>query len=417
MFNNSKKILAIALPAMVENLLQTLMGVIDGYLIAQLGLVAVSGVSVATNILAIYQAIFIALGTATSSIIARNKHNRENIRSCQVQVINLTMLVSLTLGLLAICGGQFLFSLLGIKGEVQMSAVKYFAIVGGGIVGLGLFTSFSAMIRAQGRPQLPMYVSIVINIINAIFSALSVFVWNFGIIGVALATVLSRLIGVAILLTSFPNRWRLESWTWQIDRDLLFLSLPAAGERLMMRAGDVVILSIIIQLGTTAVAGNAIGETLTQFNYLPGVSIATAVVILMGQLPKPEQRKLIKTGYALSLLLMLAISGLVLLLGPNLIALFTENSRAAHVSWIVLLASFLGTFVTSGTLLYTAVWQGLGDAKRPFYATTIGMWLVRIGIGYLVTIPLGMGYPGVWLATILDNFFRWTFLSYTYHKK
>ena len=61
---------------------------------------------------------------------------------------------------------------------------------------------------------------------------------------------------------------------WGLDRKLLNLALPAAGERLMMRAGDVVIIAIVVAFGTEAVAGNAIGETLTQFNYMPVFGVA-----------------------------------------------------------------------------------------------------------------------------------------------
>ena len=68
----TKKILNIALPAMAENLLQMLMGVVDSYLVAQVGIVAISGVSVANNIITIYQAIFIALGASSASVIARS---------------------------------------------------------------------------------------------------------------------------------------------------------------------------------------------------------------------------------------------------------------------------------------------------------------------------------------------------------
>ena len=68
----TKKILNIALPAMAENLLQMLMGVVDSYLVAQVGIIAYIGVSVANNIITIYQAIFIALGASSASVIARS---------------------------------------------------------------------------------------------------------------------------------------------------------------------------------------------------------------------------------------------------------------------------------------------------------------------------------------------------------
>lgn len=415
MFKYSKKILAIALPAMAENVLQTLIGVVDSYLIAQLGLVAVSGVAVATNVLAVYQALFIALGTAVSSLIARQQNSRER-RNHQQQALLLTLLVSLLLSIIAWFGGGILLAVLGIKGDILTTARHYLTIVGGGILGLGMMTTLGAIARAQGNVKLPMFVSFMVNALNALLSALSVFVWDFGITGVAMATVVSRVIGVLLLVKALPSVKLIKGWTCTLDKELISLSLPAAGERLMMRAGDIVVVSIVVQVGTAAVAGNAIGETLTQFNYLPGMSIATAVVILMGGLPKREQHQLIRTAYLLAVLMMLTISGGVLLQGGYLIRLFTDNSGAEAASSIVLLASWLGTFVTAGTLIYTAAWQGVGNAKLPFYATTIGMWVIRIGLGWAMALVLRKGLLGIWLATILDNFFRWLFLGYTYYK-
>ena len=98
-----------------------------------------------------------------------------------------------------------------------------------------------------------MYVSLLTNVLNALFSGLGIFVFRLGIVGVALGTVLARLVGVLIL-------WReldlsTTRWSWGLDGELLRLSLPAAGERLMMRAGDVVIIAIVVVFGTDAVAG------------------------------------------------------------------------------------------------------------------------------------------------------------------
>ena len=83
---------------------------------------------------------------------------------------------------------------------------------------------------------------------------------------------------------------------------------------------------------------------------------------------------------------------------------------------VVILYSFLGNPVTSGTLVYTAVWQGLGKAKMPFYATTIGMWIIRIFSGYFLGVSLGMGLAGVWIATVVDNVWRAIFLYVMYRR-
>ncbi len=123
-----------------------------------------------------------------------------------------------------------------------------------------------------------MYISLLSNVLNALFSAFAVFVLHAGVAGVAIGTVLSRLIGCSLLWSRLPIS--LKPWIWSFDKELLRLALPATGERLMMRVGDVVVVALITSLGTATVAGNAIGETLTQFNYMPALGIATATIIL-----------------------------------------------------------------------------------------------------------------------------------------
>lgn len=189
----------------------------------------------------------------------------------------------------------------------------------------------------------------------------------------------------------------------------------------MMRAGDVVIIAIIVKFGTDAVAGNAIGEVLTQFNYMSGFGVATATVMLVahavGQADFQTVRKLTKQTYWLSLGLMLAVALLIFALGQPLTHLYTKDSGAVTASLSVILFSLLGVPMTAGTVIYTAVWQGLGNAKLPFYATTVGMWLIRIVAGYFLGVTLGLGLPGVWTATLLDNGFRWVFLQIIYQRK
>ncbi|MGT2750619.1 MATE family efflux transporter [Streptococcus orisasini] len=420
--NQRKKIIELALPAMAENLLQMLMGVVDNYLVAQLGLAAVSGVSVANNIITIYQAIFIALGAAVSSLTAKSlgEKNDAKTRSYQAQSIFITLVLSLILGAISLVFGQQMLHFLGTAADVTQTGGLYLALVGGLIVTLGLQTTLGAILRALGKARLPMYVSLLTNILNALLSASAVFLFHWGIAGVALATVFSRFIGGAVLVGQLPLKATLTAMRLKLDKDLVNLALPAAGERLMMRAGDVVIVAIIVKFGTEVVAGNAIGETLTQFNYMPGMGVATATVILvahnLGQRKMSAVKEVVRESYITSTILMLAVGGIVFFGGRQLSYLFTGNEAALQASLVVLFYSFIGGPATSGTLVFTAAWQGLGKAKLPFYATTIGMWLIRIVSGYCLGVGLNLGLAGVWLATLADNVFRWIFLYYLYRR-
>ena len=243
-----RQILRIALPAIGENFLQMLMGMVDSYLVAQLGLVAVSGVSVAGNIITIYQAIFIALGAAVVSLLSKSMGQKDQkaIARQATESIKVTVLLSCILGALSLCFGKELIALLGVEVAVAEAGGIYLSLVGGSILFLGLMTTFGALVRVAHNPRTPMYVSLLTNILNALLSGILIFVFGLGIAGAALGTVLSRLLGTYLL-------WRrvqlpLAPFRWGLDRDLLSLALPAAGERLMMRAGILLSLPLWLSL-------------------------------------------------------------------------------------------------------------------------------------------------------------------------
>lgn len=414
-----KEILRIALPAMAENILQMLMGMVDSYLIASLGLVALSGVSLANNILAVYQALFIALAAAISARLAQilGQRKTEEVGYLASESLKVTLFVSLVLGVVAVLAGPSLLSGLGAAADVAKAGGLYLSLVGGSILLLGLMMSFGAMLRALGQPRFPMYISLLSNLLNALFSAFAVFVLHAGVAGVALGTVLSRLVGCFLLWAKLSIPF--EKWTWSWDRELIRLALPATGERLMMRAGDVVVVALITSLGTAVVAGNAIGETLTQFNYMPAVGISTATIILTAQHRQNQLavQTIFKTSLQLSLLFMLLMAATTYFASPFLTSLYSRDPQVVQASQTVLLYSMLGVPVTAATLILTALWQGLGNAKLPFYATSLGMWIVRIGLAYFLVEILQLGLQAIWIATIADNAFRAGFLHVQYKRE
>ena len=187
-----------------------------------------------------------------------------------------------------------------------------------------------------------------------------------------------------------------------------------------MRLGDLLIMMIIVRLGERVFAGNAIGESITQFNYMPVFGMATVTVILVAQETAENNieniKSYIKKTYWLATSMMFVI-GLVLLLTANMLNhLFTTDRIAMGASTIVILFSFLATFFVTGATTYTAAFQGIGNTKLPFYATTLGMFGIRLILGAFLALVLKLGLEGVWLAVLLDNFFRFVFLKIKFKK-
>lgn len=418
-----KRILQIALPAMAENVLQMLMGVIDNYFVAHISLAAVSGVAIANNIITLYQALFIAMGSAISSLLARSIGQGDEGRELKymADAIMLTLLLSIFIGLLNLVFGRPILVALGARSQVLGNGYSYLLVVGGLMVALAMLTTLGAIVRVKGLAKIPMYVSLLTTILNALMSGLSIYVFDLGVLGVAWSTVLSRWIGIMILASFLPMRAIIRKIKVRLNLEMLSLALPAAGERIMMRLGDLFILMIVVHLGTRTVAGSAIGESISQFNYMPGMAVATATLIpiaqFLGSQKDDDIEPFVKEAFKLSTIIMVILSLFIFLLSSTLIAYFTEDKIASNAARVVLFFSMISAPATSGTLVYTAVWQGLGNSKLPFYATTIGMWFVRILLGYFLAIQLRLGLEGVWLATAMDNSSRWFILKRQFDKR
>ena len=420
----NKEILKFALPAIIENFLQMLVGVSDTMIVAHLSLSAVAAVSLANNLITVYQAIFIALGTIISSLFAKvliEKKAKEKLKELINSATKLTVLIGLVFGLFSLFAAQPILYLLGARQQVLELSIIYLSLVGGLIVLLALMTTFGAFLRADGNTKTPMWASFFASVLNLLFSIVFIFVFHLGVLGTALGAVLARVIGAAFLYYKLKEkRPSLQFYKVKLNRQLIKLSLPAAGERLSMRLGDLLIMMIIVRLGERVFAGNAIGESITQFNYMPVFGMATVTVILVAQATAENNieniKSYIKKTYWLATSMMFVI-GLVLLLTANMLNhLFTTDRIAMGASTIVILFSFLATFFVTGATTYTAAFQGIGNTKLPFYATTLGMFGIRLILGAFLALVLKLGLEGVWLAVLLDNFFRFVFLKIKFKK-
>ena len=420
----NKEILKFALPAIIENFLQMLVGVSDTMIVAHLSLSAVAAVSLANNLITVYQAIFIALGTIISSLYAKvliENKAKEKLKELINSATKLTVLIGLVFGLFSLFAAQPILYLLGARQQVLELSIIYLSLVGGLIVLLALMTTFGAFLRADGNTKIPMWASFFASVLNLLFSIVFIFVFHLGVLGTALGAVLARVIGTAFLYYKLKEkRPSLQFYKVKLNRQLIKLSLPAAGERLSMRLGDLLIMMIIVRLGERVFAGNAIGESITQFNYMPVFGMATVTVILVAQATAENNieniKSYIKKTYWLATSMMFVI-GLVLLLTANMLNhLFTTDRIAMGASTIVILFSFLATFFVTGATTYTAAFQGIGNTKLSFYATTLGMFGIRLILGAFLALVLKLGLEGVWLAVLLDNFFRFVFLKIKFKK-
>ncbi|AMQ22077.1 MATE family efflux transporter [Geobacillus sp. JS12] len=425
-------ILALAVPAMIENILQTVVGFVDTLFVSKIGLVEVTAVGIANAILAVYMAIFMALGTGTSALIARSVGAKdfEKAKSIAKQATWIAILIGLLFGLISLFFAEPLLKIMGAEPNVLEVAVTYFRIVAVPSVFISLMFVFGSILRAAGDTKTPMKVSVWINIVHIVFDYLLIFgFWKFGglgITGAAWATVIARILGT-IALYRYIVKSKLHFSLFDgfsfndSPRSLIKLSTPAAAERLIMCLGQVLYFGLIVHIGTATYAAHTIAGNIEIFSYMPGYGLAVAATTLVGQNLGANQKKeaysygMLTTGIAV--LFMSFIGVILYFFSPWFVIWFTTDKNVIDmVTTALRIDAFAQPALAIGLVLAGAL-QGAGDTKSPMYSTAVGMWVIRVIGVYILGIQMGMGIAGVWLSILIDLFVRAGYLLLRFKKK
>lgn len=423
------KILALAIPATVENILQTAVGFIDALMISKIGLVAVTAVGIANTILNVYLALFIALGVGSSALIAQKIGAK---RESEAQIITnqsvlLTIVISLLLALVSVLFGSPLLRMMGASDRILQESLTFFVVVGGGALFMGLMTIFGSILRATGDTKSPMKVSVVVNIGNIVIDYILIFglgpIPALGVLGTAIGTVLSRVLGCWLLyrkvqLSKSPLDWS-TLFASSNYRPLINLSIPATLERLVMRLGQVLYFGLIVSISAKTFAAHSIAGNIESFTYMPAYGLATAATTLVGNAIgalDPQQAK--RYGYSAAKygVIFMSLLGVILFFGaPFFASLFTSDQEALRQ---IVIALRIDAFAQPGlaiSLITTGSLQGMGDTKSPLYSTAFGMWGIRV-VGVIVLSKyLGLGIAGIWLSIAIDLYLRSLFLVYKFN--
>lgn len=425
-----QKLVKLALPATIENILETAVGFIDSLLISRIGLFAVAGVGIANAILNVYIAIFIALGIGTSSLISRNigAKNIEKAKMIAKQSLLLAIVSGFFLGLVSLLAGPQLLNLMGATKQTFDYSLQFFSIVGGGSIAIATMILLGSMLRAIGDTKSPMKIGFITNILNIILDYIFIFGWGpipaLGVVGTAIGTLTARVLGTILLyrkVQSTTLSFSLFSIFQKSNyRELLNISFPAALERLVMRLGQVLYFGLIVGIGAKTYSAHSIAGSIESFVYMPAYGLATAAATLAGNsIGKKDYEETKRVAfYAVKYgIVILSILGVGLFFGtPYIASWFTTDTEAIKQIVIALRIDAFNQPGLATSLILAGVLQGMGDTKTPLYSTAFGMWVTRIlGVIVLGNI-LDLGIAGVWLAIGIDLYIRSLFLMYNFKR-
>lgn len=426
-------IVSLAVPAMVENLLQTVVGFVDILFVAKIGLTEVTAVGVANTVLAVYMAIFMALGVGTSSLIARNvgAGNVEQAKRIARDSTMLSIFLGIVFGIITLLFTEPMLQWMGAEPDVLADGVVYLQIVGISSVFISCMLHFGSILRASGDTKTPMKVSWWINILHIGLDYVLIFGFFFipelGVAGAAWATVIVRIIGsislfIYIQKSKLSFRLDLRSTNKANSQysSLIKLSTPAAMERLILRFGQVLYFGFIVWIGTNTFAAHTIAGNIETFSYMPGIGLATAAAILVGQnMGARRTKEAYHFGWltaGIAVVFMSFVGVILYTMSPWFARWFTTDAAVIDMVVTALrIDAFAQPMLAIGLVMASAL-QSVGDTKSSMYSAAIGMWLIRVIGVYVLGVQMEMGIAGIWLTIAIDLALRALFLSYRYRQ-
>ncbi len=420
-----KHIFELAIPSIVENVLQIMLSTVDTYFVATIGSLAISAVGINTLISNLYLTFFIALGTGVGIMTARADGEKNHLR-VRLNVQNgllLTFGISLIFLLFNLSFGKELLYLIGKDPDLVETAHIYFSVVIVPIASLSFMTVLSSVLKSLGDTKTPMITVFFINIINVILDY--ILIQKYGILGAGIATTISRLIGCLILSVQLERKTKFISlFKWQFSNDIhemIHYAIPVALEKISMRVGQLVYGSLIVTIGITHYTAHNIAGTIEGYSYLPAMGFGVAAFSIIGHtIGKKNYIDIKRIGlltFKYSTILMIFIGIIFFVFAPNLAGIFTDDPEIIRLVTIVLrIIAMFQPFLCSTQVIASSL-QAIGDVKYPFYLTTFGIWGIRILGTLLFGIYLRLGLIGVWISYAIDVTFRGTLLWIRFKNK
>lgn len=421
-----ENIFLLAIPIIVENILQTLLGTTDTYFAGKLADSAIAGIGVTNLIINIFISFFTAISVGTTAIVSRNYGRKEfqNVNRSIIHSLVLGSGLGLIVGSICMIFHEPILRLSGADNEIIEYALPYYFVVAVPCAILCLQLILSSCLRSIKDTKTPMYVTGASNILN-IFLNIVFINMGLGILGLGLATTLSRGVSAVILylrLQSHDGNVKLSvcNLTKKEFSSILEVGVPAGIEKLIMRIGQLVYNSMIISIGTAAYVAHNIAGNIESYSYIPamgfGLAVCTMVGISLGENNILQAKKQTTVAYCMSTGFMILIGLIFFIFAPQLAAFFTDTKEIQNSVISVLRIIALFQPFTALVQIMTNALQGAGDTKFPMYSTFIGIWGIRIGIGYLLAIYFKLGLVGVWSAYALDVTVRGLLLLGRFHK-
>ncbi|NUP54364.1 MAG: MATE family efflux transporter [Gemmatimonadaceae bacterium] len=409
-----RSIFILAVPMVLEMVMESVFAVVDVFVVAHLGAEAVATVGLTESLMTILYAIAFGLSIGAGAMVARRigEKNPEAAAHTAAQVILFGAMMSLLLGILGVAFAPQLLRLMGGSADV-LTHVSFTRIMLGGNITVVMLFLLNATLRSSGDAAAAMRVLWLANAINIVLCPTLVLglgpVPALGIKGAAIATTIGRSIGAVFALSRLfkpGSRVELHARHFAFDPALIVrvirLSSAATIQVFIGMASWIGLVRILAGFGSAALAGYTIGIRIVIFALLPSAGLANAAATMVGQAlgaRKPARaEQVVWTAGRYGMWFLGTVGAAFVLLAPSIVAIFTSDPAVATYATRTLRTIALGFPFYAYGMVFTQSFNGAGDTRTPTYINLFVFWLFEIPLAWLLAGPLDFGPQGVFTA-------------------
>ena len=419
-------ILALAWPTMLEQLLQTAVQYIDTAMVGSLGTQATAAVGATTTVNWLIGSTISALGVGFLSFIAQayGAKDREAAAKAVMQAVIVTVVCGLTFTALTLGLSGYVPVWMRVDEDIRELAGRYFFILYLPMLPRTASIIFGTVLRAAGDTKSPMKIGIWVNILNVVLNFFLIYPTRqigrytvpgagMGVIGAAAASAAAFAFGgiaISVVLWRHPlvsprgQKFRPDC---TILRPCMKVAMPNMLQRFGTSLGYVAFASMINALGEVATAAHTIANTVESAFYIPGYGMQTAAATLAGNAYGARDRQRLKElaemFIPIEVVLMMLSGGALFLSAPALMGLFSQSSEVITLGTTVLRMVALSEPCYGFSIIVEGMMQGLGNTRKPFAYSILGMWGVRIVGTFICTTFFGGGLVAAWGCMIAHN--------------
>ncbi len=416
--NLNRAILLLAIPMVLEMVLESLFAVTDVFWVGRLGANAVATVGITESMLALVFAIGLGVSMSTTAMVARRigEKDPEDAAIAGVQAVVVGLAISLVLGIPAGIYAPELLRAMGASPEIVASGSGYARIALGGCGAIIMLFLNNAIFRGAGDAAIAMRLLWVSNIINLVLDPCLIFglgpFHRMGVTGAALATFTGRSIGV---LYQF---YRLLKGTERIHIlarhlrlnvrvmvKLLRVSLTGMLQFAIANASWIVLVRIISIFGAAAVAGYTIAIRIVVFFILPSWGLSNAAATLVGQnlgakRPDRAAQAVWQTGFY-NMVFLGMIGVFFIVFATPVVKLFVSDPAVVPIAAIALRTFSCGNIGYAYGMVMLQAFNGAGDTLTPTIVNFFGFWVLELPLAWWLAVNMHWRAEGAFLSIVI----------------